>query len=312
MIQKNPIRVTLALQKIGDTLLSLPAARYIMRNPIYNLDRVELYTNHNEIVSLLDIMDECSLMNIRNKTQYPEIFLVPEVERHLEYFEPMHRVEEAYWWLGYEPSDIPMLEKNYPKFRKDKMLPRKFSEPYVVLSGTFACRRRKFSDRVMYRTCKYLKQRGYLPVIVGQTRSTGGIRYGVYNVNYEGCVNLVDKLRLRELLSIMSEAEAVVGPDSGLLHLAGLTDVPIIGYYTIISGEYVVPIRNDMVGSDCVIIEAPISCASCYSKTDNLWRCMEQYKADPVMGYKKEGDAECVKVLRVSYLREALQEIGIK
>jgi ADP-heptose:LPS heptosyltransferase len=312
-MEKNKVRITLALGNVGDTIMCLPAARFAMENPMYNLEKTELYTNYVELAATTDITYYCDLLTIRAHHEGPDIMIKAEIPRGLGYHEPLHRVDEAYWWLGYEPRDIPIEEKNYPKFMKDKLLPKKFSKPIVVVAGTWSCRRRKFSDRVMYRTCRYLKSKGYLPVIVGLTERFmhKECKYGTYNVNYEGCANLVDKLRPQELLSVISEAKAVVSPDSGIIHMAALTDVPIIGYYTIIGSDYIAPIRNDVVGGDCIMINAPLTCQSCYSRTNNLWVCTERHQDDLRKGYYKEGDADCVKALTVSTMIEALKQIGI-
>lgn len=316
MIEKNKIQISVSLGNIGDTIMCLPATRYIAQNPIYGLEKVQLYTNHTQLVSHLDVADYCELLTVRTDVQIPvpEIHLKPEIPRGNRYHAPWHRVDEAFWWLGLTPEDTTWEQKSYPRYINQHMYSRQFNQKYVVLGGTFSCRRRKFSDRVMYRTCKYLIKAGYLPVIVGASNKFFYIngRYGTYNVNYEGCVNLVDKLQYGELLSIMSHAEAVVSPDSGILHMAALTDVPIIGYYTIIHSDYVGPIRNGVLGANCIMINADVPCAPCYSRTNMLWMCSEDYQDDPLKGYYKEGDAECVKALKVRHIIQALQDFGIK
>lgn len=316
MIPYNTTKVVMPLGNIGDTLMCLPVARFIARNPIYGLERgASIYTNFSELVVQTDIADECEILLTHSPEDRPTILLRAEVPRHGRYHPPCHRTDEAFWYLGYGPDDIPIEEKNLPRYKRSPFASKKFDEDIVVVAGTFPCRRRKFSDRVMFRLLKYLKRSGYLPVIVGATKHiTGMDAFGVYNVNYDvvGCVNLINKLSFGQLLAVMDEAKAVVGPDGGILHMAGLTDTPIVGYYTIISHEYVAPIRNNMVGGDCVCIDAPLTCSSCYSRTDQLWLCTEDYTNDLIKGYNKEGDADCVKSLHTSLLIEGLQGIGIK
>jgi len=185
----------------------------------------------------------------------------------------------------------------------------------IVISGTFSGRRRKFNDKALLDMIIYLKSCGYTLVFVGLTKLQE-TRYGVYNINYDKYgLNLINSLTYAELLKIIDEASLVISPDGGLIHIAGLTDTPIMGLYTIINEKCVSPIRNNKIGYKCYNIKAPIHCYSCYTKTNDFYQCL-QHEGKVLQfldSYNKLGDADCVLSITsdviIDKLKEVLKEI---
>lgn len=311
----NPyMHIDVPLGPVGDTILALPAARYIAQNPIYGLKQTNLFSNHVELLALTDITDYCQLVTIRDQVAFPRITLKPEIRNHGHLIRPRHKVDEAFWHIGLE-DDVPIEEKNYPKYRKNPTKGSIFSEPIVVISATFSCRRRKFTNESLSELIHYLKKSGYTPVLVGTTRRLWDttVEYGEYDVDYSGCVNLINRAKPSELFRMLDEAKAVVAPDNGIIHLTGTTDTPIVGFYTIVSPKYLAPIRGNEVGKDCITIEADIPCSDCFTRTDLFYQCYHDTDhAKPADGYKLHGNAKCVKALSEGQLIEAVKEIGIK
>lgn len=120
-----------------------------------------------------------------------------------------------------------------------------------------------------------------LPVIkaVAQTATSLGLRVVVLgkdqiNEHYKAtfsphlesalppdAINLVSATTLLEALAIMANAKAVVGMDGGLLHLAALTDVPIVFGYTVVGPEYRRPPRRPTLKTIDVL--PPGGCQMC-------------------------------------------------
>lgn len=80
-----------------------------------------------------------------------------------------------------------------------------------------------------------LLKKGVMPIFLGTKEVDNGKRKVGINERYDLTKgeNLIGQTSLLEAAKIMEKAEMVIGVDNGLLHLAGMTDVPIIFGYTI-------------------------------------------------------------------------------
>jgi len=59
----------------------------------------------------------------------------------------------------------------------------------------------------------------------------------------------------------------VVGLDNGLIHLAGLTDVPIVAGYTTVDPYFRLPWRHGVKGWRCFAVEPSSECRYCQTAT---------------------------------------------
>ena len=101
---------------------------------------------------------------------------------------------------------------------------------------------------------KMLENRGLLPIFIGHK--------GFVEIPEGLGVDLREKTSLRELTTIMSRAMAVVGVDNGLLHLAGTTNVTIVGGYTNVWSGHRIPKRSKGL---TLTLDSSTTCASCSS-----------------------------------------------
>jgi heptosyltransferase-3 len=64
--------------------------------------------------------------------------------------------------------------------------------------------------------------------------------------------------------AVIAACAAFVGSDSGLLHVAGATDVPIVGVFTSASPALRLPWRGGELGRNCIAVTPPgLSCVGC-------------------------------------------------
>jgi hypothetical protein len=92
-----------------------------------------------------------------------------------------------------------------------------------------------------------LNDLGYSVVSVGKDSSEKGffnVEKPVFNFEIEKGLNLMNKTSISDCWNLMQKAEAFVTMDSGLLHLAGTTNVPIIHLGSSIKPEFRIPYRN--------------------------------------------------------------------
>ena len=92
-----------------------------------------------------------------------------------------------------------------------------------------------------------LNDLGYNVISVGKDSSEKGffnVNKPVFNFEIEKGMNLMNKTSISDCWHLMQKAEAFVTMDSGLLHLAGTTNVPIIHLGSSIKPEFRIPYRN--------------------------------------------------------------------
>lgn len=96
--------------------------------------------------------------------------------------------------------------------------------------------------------------------------------------------NLSGKTMLRDLIGIFSRARLTMGPDSGPMHLAAATGVPVISLWGATS-----PLRSAPWGSEAFVLQGPAACSPCYTRHCPIGRaCMQRITPDQVMQKARE------------------------
>jgi hypothetical protein len=94
---------------------------------------------------------------------------------------------------------------------------------------------------------KILNEKGIAVVSVGKDSSELGgsnVDKPVFNFNIDLGLNLMNKTSLSQTWHLINKSMCFITMDSGLLHLAGTTDVEIIQLGSSINPEFRSPIRN--------------------------------------------------------------------
>lgn len=150
-----------------------------------------------------------------------------------------------------------------------------FFKRAVILVSTYRDQTRSWRNESILETAEWIKQQGYTPVFVGKTNDEQHLSEAHRPKSMlpddlsDYGVDLRNKTNLRELFTIFSESAAVLGVDSGPIHLAGTTSVPIICGYTSVAAEHRIPIRKHGVTYP---IQVDIPCINCESRwRTNYW-----------------------------------------
>lgn len=116
---------------------------------------------------------------------------------------------------------------------------------YVVFTTDFTAPARAWPAFHINQLAKKVKDAGLQPILLGKTGDFfGGTQASPPDgIKSELFIDLRNKTSLIEALGIMQRAEAVVGADNGLLHLAACTDTPIVFGLTSLEAEHRVPSR---------------------------------------------------------------------
>lgn len=154
----------------------------------------------------------------------------------------------------------------------------------VVLVTSYRDKTRMWESSAILEIAEWLKSRGVTPVFIGKTDTEQDIRENIIpktslpqDVSAYG-VDLRNKTTIPELASIFRQTKAVCGLDSGPIHLAGTTNVPIICGYTSVSPEHRIPIRKE---GKTYPVTPDIECIGCESRwRSNFWNYENCYYGD--------------------------------
>lgn len=120
--------------------------------------------------------------------------------------------------------------------------------PYILIHPVSTWPSRTWSAENWMNLTKELNERGYNVVSIGKDSSETGffnVQKPVFNFEIEKGINLMNKTSISDCWHLMINASAFVTMDSGLLHLAGTTDVPIIHLGSSIKPEFRIPYRDN-------------------------------------------------------------------
>lgn len=212
-------------------------------------------------------------------------------------------------------KDVGPEDMNYLKPDLSKIDITRFNLPekYVVMTSGFTANAREMYPQYINQLVDYIIAKGYEIVWLGKTVMPTGISPNGKNVNiigefnkqidYSKGINLIDKSALLESCKIVSQAKTIVGLDNGLLHLAGCTDIPIVGAFSSVEPKYRMPYRNNQLGWNFypVVPSEDLKCRFCQSN----WTFT--YNHEFTECYYK--DYQCLKQLAPERYIEQLEKI---
>jgi hypothetical protein len=160
---------------------------------------------------------------------------------------------------------VPLAKVDVSKFNID------FTKSVILITTYRDVTRMWYSEEII-KVANWIKQRGLIPVFVGKTDMDLHLekksiipKTSLPEDVAEYGVDLRNKTSMLELTSIIAQAKAICGVDSGPIHLAGTTSTPIICGYTTVGAEYRIPTR---VNGKTYSITPNLECINCQSR----WR----------------------------------------
>lgn len=147
--------------------------------------------------------------------------------------------------------DIPVEATYYVPFNKESPLDSPdldldFSRT-VIFTVAYKDTNRSWNPDEILKLAAWVKDRGYTPAFVGKMVNDIGCKItpktALPDELPDYVLDLRNKTSLLELYTIMKRSKAVVGIDSGPIHLAGMTETPIVCGYTNLTPEHRMPLR---------------------------------------------------------------------
>lgn len=174
----------------------------------------------------------------------------------------------------------------------------------VVIMTTYRDKQRSIKAPEIVKIAEYVAAKGLIPVFAGKTGAISIWKNSLAKTEFEYPgfgIDLMDKTTLLELATIMGQAKAVVGMDSGPVHLAFTTDVPVVCGFTTVAPDLRIPYRG-LAKTEAVVPE--IFCNFCESNWSlNAWnfqKCPRQMEL-----------AECVTKMSSDKFIKALNKLNI-
>jgi hypothetical protein len=185
-----------------------------------------------------------------------------------------HTVDHAYHLLM-DLGDYPPSARNYLPIRPQEVDITRFSLPerYIVITPNATYKVKEMPSDTVNALVVHADFEKHKVVYLGNKETPYGkhAAKAIKSAPAQGIlttgnvIDLREQTTILEAAAIMSGAAAVCGVDNGLIHVAGCTNAPIIVGYTFVSPQIRLPIRNDIVGYNCLTVTPPetLSCRFC-------------------------------------------------
>jgi hypothetical protein len=291
---------------VGDLIASTPSIKYAIDN--FHKKTEYFIGIHEHFKCLFPFVPEDRFIEV--KASYDKSFAV----RHLNMLgvggmncklTPSRLKLTDYASIGLLGRTLPDYQTKYislPKVNVDHF-GVDFSKA-VILITTFRDKQRSILGSELVKIAEYVQAKGFTPVYVGKTGAISIWKTNLAKTDFEYPgfgVDLMNKTSLLELASIMGQAKAVVGMDSGPVHLAFTTDVPVVCGFTTVAPELRIPYRG-LAKTEAVVPN--IACTFCESNWSlNTWN----FNNCP----RKMELAECVTKMSADKFINALNKLGI-
>lgn len=169
-----------------------------------------------------------------------------------------------------------------------------FNKKYVIVTTGYTAPVRQWYPKHINATVDGILERGLVPVFLGKEQvAPGADGKFAEGIDFSKGINLINQTNLLQSGVALKHAQAVVGLDNGLLHLAACTDVPIVMGLSSLYARHRIPQRHGQIGWNTHIIEPEESlpCRGCQSKINFVehdfrfcyfkdYKCLDQLTAD--------------------------------
>lgn len=143
----------------------------------------------------------------------------------------------------------------------------KSKSPYAIMTPAASNGPKTMRAKAFNGIKNHLISKGITPIFIGKKNFTAERKITIDDeYDFSGGVDLTEKTELLQAAGLMSKAKLVIGLDNGLLHLAAMTEVPIIYGYTVSSVEHTMPRRRSRNIHNIHPDLETLSCTFCQSR----------------------------------------------
>lgn len=305
------INVVLDQGGLGDMICRMSAVKYMLRHnphvditmwcPDYFMELAPLFFDLHDKIEIRHINDYSSACDWDKP--------------HFNFKHPQHTSMATnltrYAFNMLINKEVPEEELEYPKLITSSLNP--LDSDYVVITSNYTAPARRFMPEQLQYLIDNFTELGFKVILLGKKSFTVKASRGsqadreinseTIKVNSHDLVlDKRDQTTLIEALRIMAGAQAVLGVDNGLIHLAACTNVPIICGFTSVAPEHRRIIRNGQANWRVypILPSAALPCRFCESKMGLIYghrfkycyyddyKCCEQMRADKFFSAYKQ------------------------
>jgi hypothetical protein len=147
-----------------------------------------------------------------------------------------------------------------------------FPKTYVVFTTGAISLNRTVPGHYWNPIIKHVQSKGLTPVFLGKSQCVKNMATNYpEGCNYKSGLDLRDKTSLLEAAWIMKNSAVTIGLDNGLIHLAALTDAPLICAYNMVEPEHRRPKRLDGKWAEIVLTREELACKGCQSHMKSMF-----------------------------------------
>lgn len=293
---------------IGDCIARLPAVAYIAKHHKHIQCHLWIADYFKEFAKNCLRDTNVIVRSFSEKDKYKQHFLCRAFTPHKYDNMATHLTDHAFHVLvnkSVGPEEMNYLKPDLLGTDISKFV---LPEKYIVMTTGFTAPAREMFPNVINEVNAYILSKGYKVIFLGKTETKAGMGSDIKGefkteIDYSVGVNLIDKTDLIETTKIISNSCGIIGLDNGLLHLAGTTDVPIVGAFSSVEPKYRLVYRNNMLGWNYypIIPNASLKCRFCQSN--------QTFTYDHDFRFCKHGDYLCLKQLTSDLYIKELEKI---
>ena len=251
IILANPVHYIINSISLGDTLITAPVLKYAIDN--FHADgRYTVTISANEFKDIFYFIPKDKLLiSPEQPIRLPESII--------RYFNEQKRPDNSM-----RMTSMRMSLAQYAAIRLlERILPREnlfylplpvvdishynvdFSKVVLVMV-THRADNRQWPKQTATEIAEYITKKGYIPAYIGKISDDPLWKDLPLKATFDDLppgIDLRNKTDILQLASICRQAKAIVGIDSGPIHIAGTTEIPIVAGYTSVAPDGLVPIR---------------------------------------------------------------------
>lgn len=202
---------------------------------------------------------------------------------------PSMHIVEAYMLEAFGDTGRPGQRQQEIYFPRKRVFMGKVQRKYVAVHAATAGWTNRTLPRATWRgVVQELIRRGLWPILVGTQRDSIGMAATSF---FTPDIHVQAKL--------IASCSCFVGSDSGLLHVAGATDTPIVGIFTCARPEYRLPWRHGQLGWKAEALVPDLLCVG----------CLERARPPATVESCERGDTACVDLVSANTIVDAVQRM---
>ncbi len=260
---------------LGDVVLTTPIVRRLKHE---NPDaEIHIRTGYSDV-----FRDNPHVMRVWKPDERPDHDRLVELDLAYER-KPLMHVVDAYFieTFGYPLKNL--YDSQQELFYRKLPRPRNVRPMVAVHAARAGWRSRTLPEKTWLEVCRLLKEVGMRPLLVGTMRDElrGSGHMGFHHPD------------LLAQAAAIARCDCFVGSDTGLLHVAGATDTPIVGVFTAVDPAYRLPYRENCIavvpeGMDCLFChgrrEPPATTESCELSSQDRFACARTVRPEQIVG----------------------------